>query len=102
MQMWKENSRQRLFQARKALPINVRSYFSSGSDAAPHSSCALNISNHCRSRTSKISEADTVARELTNNNQTAIREIFDKWAAAVRAEDINGIRENHSPDMLMF
>jgi len=42
-----------------------------------------------------------VARELTNN-ETAIREIFDSWAAAVRAEDINGIRANHSPDMLMF
>ena len=42
-----------------------------------------------------------MARELTNN-ETAIREIFDKWAAAVRAEDINGIRANHSPDMLMF
>jgi hypothetical protein len=42
-----------------------------------------------------------VARELINN-ETAIREIFDSWAAAVRAEDINGIRANHSPDMLMF
>ena len=36
------------------------------------------------------------------NNETAIREIFDKWAAAVRAEDLNGIRANHSHDMLMF
>jgi uncharacterized protein (TIGR02246 family) len=47
-----------------------------------------------------------VARELTNpegtNNETAIREIFDSWAAAVRAEDFNAIRANHSPDMLMF
>ena len=29
-------------------------------------------------------------------------EIFDEWAAAVRAEEINGISANHSPDMLMF
>jgi ketosteroid isomerase-like protein len=36
------------------------------------------------------------------SNETVIREIFDKWAAAVRAEDINGIRANHSPEMLMF
>jgi ketosteroid isomerase-like protein len=47
-----------------------------------------------------------VAREHTNpagtNNETAIREIFDKWAAAVRAEDFNAIRANHSPEMLMF
>jgi len=47
-----------------------------------------------------------VAREHTNpegtNNVTAIREIFDNWAAAVRAEDFNAIRANHSPDMLMF
>jgi uncharacterized protein (TIGR02246 family) len=42
-----------------------------------------------------------VAREYTNE-ETAIREIFDKWAAAVRAEDFNAIRANHSPDMLMF
>ena len=35
-------------------------------------------------------------------DETAIREIFDQWAAAVRKEDINGIRANHSPDMLMF
>ena len=47
-----------------------------------------------------------MAREHTNpegtNNVTAIREIFDNWAAAVRAEDFNAIRANHSPDMLMF
>ena len=47
-----------------------------------------------------------MAREHTNpegtNNVTAIREIFDNWAAAVRAEDFNAIRSNHSPDMLMF
>ena len=36
------------------------------------------------------------------NHESAIREIFEQWAAAVRAEDIDGIRANHSPDMLMF
>ena len=40
-------------------------------------------------------------REGTTN-EIAIREIFDQWAAAVRAEDFNAIRANHSPDMLMF
>ena len=36
------------------------------------------------------------------NSEAEIREIFDKWAAAVRAEDINGIGTNHSADILMF
>jgi uncharacterized protein (TIGR02246 family) len=36
------------------------------------------------------------------NDGAAIREIFDRWSAAVRAEDFEGIRANHSPDMLMF
>lgn len=36
------------------------------------------------------------------NHEVAIREIFQQWVAAVRAEDIDGIRANHSPDMLMF
>ena len=47
-----------------------------------------------------------MAREHANHqsteNETAIREIFDRWAAAVRAEDINLIRANHSPEILMF
>lgn len=42
-----------------------------------------------------------MAHEYTNN-ETAILEIFNKWAAAVRAENIDGIRANHSPDILMF
>lgn len=36
------------------------------------------------------------------NDEAAIREIFDRWSAAVRAEDFDGIRANHSPDILMF
>jgi len=36
------------------------------------------------------------------NPDVAIRNIFERWAAAVRAEDIDGIRANHSPEILMF
>jgi ketosteroid isomerase-like protein len=35
-------------------------------------------------------------------SEVAIRNIFERWAASVRAEDIYGIRANHSPDILMF
>ena len=35
-------------------------------------------------------------------DERAIREIFDRWAAAVRREDLSGIRANHSSDILMF
>ena len=51
--------------------------------------------------TSEVPEGNTVATEHANP-EVAIRNIFERWAAAVRAEDIDGIRANHSPDMLMF
>ena len=66
-----------------------------------HSSRVLSISNHRLPGASKVLEANTLAREHTNQ-ATAIREMFDSWAAAVRAEDFDGIRAHHSPDMLMF
>jgi ketosteroid isomerase-like protein len=34
--------------------------------------------------------------------ETAIRELVEKWASAVRAKDFDGILANHAPDMLMF
>lgn len=41
-----------------------------------------------------------------SNNKTsdeaAIRSLVENWARAVRAQDLNGILANHSPDILMF
>ena len=42
---------------------------------------------------------------VSNNrttDETAIRELVEKWARAVRAKDLDGILANHSMDMLMF
>ena len=42
---------------------------------------------------------------VSNNrttDETAIRELVEKWARAVRAKDLDGILANHSIDMLMF
>lgn len=38
----------------------------------------------------------------STTNKAAIREIFEKWAAAVRREDLDRIRAYHSSEMLMF
>jgi uncharacterized protein (TIGR02246 family) len=35
-------------------------------------------------------------------DETAIRELVENWARAVRAKNLNGILANHSPDILMF
>ena len=37
-----------------------------------------------------------------STDQSAIRELVENWASAVRAKDLNGILANHSPDILMF
>jgi uncharacterized protein (TIGR02246 family) len=34
--------------------------------------------------------------------EAAVRAVFDRWAQAVRDEDLEGIRANHDPNMLMF
>jgi len=35
-------------------------------------------------------------------DETAIRELVENWARAVRAKNLNGILANHSPDIFMF
>jgi ketosteroid isomerase-like protein len=35
-------------------------------------------------------------------NAEALRALFDRWAQAVRDENLEGIRADHDPDMLMF
>jgi uncharacterized protein (TIGR02246 family) len=41
-----------------------------------------------------------------SNNQTTdevrIRQLMEAWAKAVRARDIDGILENHAPDIVLF
>src|SRR5262245_14012437 len=34
--------------------------------------------------------------------ETAIRELLESWARAVRAQDLEGIVAHHSPDIVMF
>ncbi|SRR6266496_1032006 len=40
--------------------------------------------------------------EKITREKTAIRELFDQWAAAVRREDLAGILAHHGQDILMF
>jgi ketosteroid isomerase-like protein len=40
--------------------------------------------------------------EEAMNDEAALRELITRWAAAVRNEDLAGIRADHDPDMLMF
>ena len=39
---------------------------------------------------------------MSDENEAAVREVFDAWTAAVRRRDIPAIMENHSPDVVMF
>ncbi len=39
---------------------------------------------------------------MHNDNEIQIRELFDKWATAVKIKDINGVLANHSEDIVMF
>ncbi len=40
--------------------------------------------------------------EMRNENEAAVRAVFDSWTAAVRRRDIEGILKNHAPDIVMF
>lgn len=37
-----------------------------------------------------------------NKHEPAIREVIDKWAKAVRDSNMDGILDNHTPDILMY
>jgi len=37
-----------------------------------------------------------------NNEESAIHELIEAWASAVRAKDIDGVLVHHTDDMLMF
>lgn len=36
------------------------------------------------------------------SNETAVRELLEQWAAAVRAKDLPAVLAHHAPDHLMF
>src|SRR6266540_2814649 len=42
------------------------------------------------------------ARSNTKTDETAIRNLVENWARAVRTKNLDGILANHSPDILMF
>ena len=39
---------------------------------------------------------------VTGTNETAVRDLLERWAAAVRAKKMSDILANHSPEFLMF
>jgi uncharacterized protein (TIGR02246 family) len=36
------------------------------------------------------------------NEESAVRQVIESWAAAVRARNYDGILANHAPDLVMF
>lgn len=43
-----------------------------------------------------------VERPAMTTDESAVRPLFDRWVQAVRDENLEGIRADHDPDMLMF
>lgn len=43
-----------------------------------------------------------MAKESHDGDIHAVRALIERWAEAVRREDLTGIRADHDPDILMF
>jgi uncharacterized protein (TIGR02246 family) len=43
-----------------------------------------------------------MTEDRKKTDEAAIRELVENWASAVRAQDLQGILANHSPDIVMF
>ena len=41
-------------------------------------------------------------RHNRSDDEAAVRDLIEAWAAAVRRKDYEGILRNHSPDLVMF
>jgi uncharacterized protein (TIGR02246 family) len=41
-------------------------------------------------------------RQNRSDDEAAVRDVIEAWAAAVRRKDYEGILRNHSPDLVMF
>ena len=41
-------------------------------------------------------------RQSSSQDEVAIRDVVESWAAAVRRKDFEGILQNHSSDIVMF
>ncbi|MBV9745010.1 MAG: hypothetical protein JO099_14700 [Acidobacteriia bacterium] len=39
---------------------------------------------------------------MSQANESAVRDLLERWAAAVRAKNMSEILANHSPEFLMF
>jgi uncharacterized protein (TIGR02246 family) len=41
-------------------------------------------------------------KQSVSEDETAIRKLIESWTAAVRRRDLEGILQNHSPDIVMY
>ena len=41
-------------------------------------------------------------RQNRSDDEAAVRDVIEAWAASVRRKDYEGILRNHSPDLVMF
>lgn len=41
-------------------------------------------------------------RQSSSQDEAAIRDVVESWAAAIHRRDFEGILQNHSPDIVMF
>ena len=41
-------------------------------------------------------------KQSTSQDETAVRQLIERWAAAVRRKDYDSILENHTADFVMF
>jgi uncharacterized protein (TIGR02246 family) len=41
-------------------------------------------------------------RQISSEDEAAVRAMVETWLAAIRRKDIGGILQNHSPDIVMF
>ena len=39
---------------------------------------------------------------MSQTNESAVRELLERWAAAVRAKNLREVLANHTPDFVMF
>jgi uncharacterized protein (TIGR02246 family) len=49
-----------------------------------------------------LPDGGRVERKSVTADEAAVRALFDRWAQAVRDENLEGIRADHDPNMLMF
>jgi uncharacterized protein (TIGR02246 family) len=53
-------------------------------------------------RDARLEEFRMVERQNGSDDETAVRNVVESWTAAVRRQDLEGILQNHAPDIVMF